>query len=176
MLPIDEADLVRRLLARDERAMTLFYQHYHKALTAAVLRIVRHAHTAEDVMQESMLKVWRAIGTYDPNQSRLFTWAAKICCNTAIDYVRTGQHRRAGRTDGLDSARAQELAGPDFRPEDIGVADLLLALRPEYRQVMDLLYLQGHTQQEVAERLNVPLGTVKTWVGRARQLLSSQPL
>jgi len=53
---------------------------------------------------------------------------------------------------------------------------LVQQLRPEYRQVMDLLYLQGHTQQEVAKRLEVPLGTVKTWVGRARQLLSDKPL
>jgi RNA polymerase sigma factor (sigma-70 family) len=176
MLSVSEEDLIRRLLARDERAMALFYQHYHKSLLAAVMRIVRNAHTAEDVMQESMLKVWRAIGTYNPDHSRLFTWAAKICCNTAIDYIRTGQHRFAGRTDGLDNARAQKLVAPGFRPEDIGVADILQTLRPEYRQVMDLLYLQGHTQQEVAKRLNVPLGTVKTWVGRARHLLSSQPL
>jgi RNA polymerase sigma-70 factor (ECF subfamily) len=127
-------------------------------------------------MQEGMLKVWRGIGSYDPNQGRLFTWAARICCNTAIDHVRTGQHRLAGRTDGLDGVRVQELAAPEFRPEDIGVADLLRGLRPEYRQVMDLLYLQGHTQQEVAERLNVPVGTVKTWVARARCLLSSLAL
>ena len=170
MPPVEE-ELVRRLLARDGRAMTDFYQRYQVPLYAAIRRIIRDAHVAEDVLQESMVKVWRGIASYDPEQSRLYTWAARICCNTAIDHVRTGRHRLAARTEGLDTERAQALGTPGFRPDDIGVADLLLKLRPEYRQVMDLLYLQGHTQLEVAEHLAVPLGTVKTWVGRARHLL-----
>ncbi|MCC3155211.1 sigma-70 family RNA polymerase sigma factor [Hymenobacter sp. BT770] len=175
MLPSEE-ELVRRLQAGDERALGVFYQHYHVALSAAVRRIVRDPHAAQDVLQESMVKIWRALALYDPNQGRLFTWAAKICCNTAIDHVRTARYRLAARTHSLDDARALALGTPGFRPEDIGVADLLRGLRPEYRHVMDLLYLQGHTQQEAAERLNVPLGTVKTWVGRSRQLLGRLPL
>lgn len=175
-MPFTEEELVRRLLARDGRAMTDFYQHYHPALYAAVRRLIRDAHTAEDVLQESMLKVWRGIASYDPEQGRLFTWAACICCNTAIDHLRTGRHRLAARTEGLDTDRAQALGTPGFRPDDIGVADLLQQLRPEYRRVMDLLYLQDFTQQEAADHLNVPLGTVKTWAGRARFLLSRRPV
>jgi RNA polymerase sigma-70 factor (ECF subfamily) len=175
MLSVEE-ELVRRLLARDARAMTEFYQRYHAALFAAVQRLVRDRAAAEDVLQESLIKVWRAIDSYDPEQGRLFTWAAKICCNTAIDHLRTARHRLAARTCPLDDLQMQTLGTPGFRPDDIGVADLLHGLRPEYRQVMDLLYLQGHTQQEAAKQLNVPVGTVKTWVGRARFLLSRLPL
>lgn len=175
-MTVNEDDLVRRLVARDARAMTLFYQHYRAALHAAVNRIVRNPQTAEDVVQEGMVKVWHSIASYDPEQSRLFTWAAKVCCNTAIDYVRTGRHRMGARSASLeDSAEAQRRA-VSFRPEDIGVTDLLLGLRPEYRQVMDLLYLQGYTQQEAADHLHVPVGTVKTWVGRARFQLARLPL
>lgn len=175
MPPVEE-ELVRRLLARDGRAMTEFYQRYHGALCAAVRRLVRDSHTAEDVVQEGMLKVWRGIALYDPAQGRLFTWAAKICCNTAVDHLRTGRQRLAARTAGLDSTLVDALAVPGFRPDDIGVADLLQGLRPEYRQVMDLVYLQGYTQLEASEHLNVPLGTVKTRMGRSRLLLARLPL
>lgn len=175
-MPFDETELVNSLLARDERGMAVFYRRYHAALLAAVRRIVHDRQDAEDVVQAGMFKVWRGIASFDPEKSRLFTWAAKICCNAAIDHVRTARYRLAGRTDGLENADTSALSTAGFRPEDIGVADLLTVLRPEYRQVMDLLYLQGYTQLEAAEHLNVPVGTVKTWVGRARQLLGRLPL
>ena len=168
-----EDDLIRRLLAREERAMTLFYQQHRPALFTVVLRIVRNRQSAEDVVQESMVKVWLSIASYDAEMGRLFTWAAKICCNTAIDHMRTARTRQAARTTSLEDTSALRHAAPGgFRPEHIGVPELLLGLRPEYRQVMDLLYLQGYTQGEAAEKLQVPLGTVKTWVGRARCTLA----
>ena len=175
-MPFDEHELVNSLLERDERAMAVFYRRYHASLLAAVHRIVHDRQDAEDVVQVGMVKVWRGIASFDPEKSRLSTWAAKICCNTAIDHVRTARYRLAGRTDGLENADTLALSTAGFWPENIGVADLLLVLRPEHRQVMDLLYLQGCTQLQAAECLNVPVGTVKTWVGRARQLLSRLPL
>lgn len=172
-----DAALVQGLLARESRAMTLFYHQYRSALLSAILRIVRNRQSAEDVLQESLVKVWFAIASYDETQSRLFTWAAKICCNTAIDHVRTGRFRLTARTASLeDSAAAQHVAAPGFQPEHIGVSELLHGLRPEYRQVMELLYLRGYTQVEAADALSVPVGTVKTWVGRARCILALQPL
>ena len=175
MLLPDE-DLAQRLLARDERAMADFYQHYRPALLAAVLRIVRNRQTAEDLVQESMLKVWLNIGSYDAGISQLFTWAARICCNTAIDYLRTGRARLVAHSASLEDTPVVHYAAPvGFRPEHIGVEDLLLGLRPEYRQVMSLLYLQGFTQAEAAAELCVPVSTVKTWAGRARYLLGHRP-
>lgn len=176
MLPPD-TELVDRLLNREERAMADFYRCYRGALLTAVLRIVRNRQSAEDVLQESMLKIWLSIASYDAEQSRLFTWAAKVCCNTAIDYVRSSRYRLTTRSTSLeDTAVHQFAAVPDFRPEHIGVREVLQALRPEHRQVMDLLYLQGYTQLESAEALQVPLGTIKTWSVRARRQLSKLPL
>lgn len=171
-----EDDLIRRLLAREEPAMAEFYQQYRAALYAAILRIVRNRQSAEDVLQEGMVKVWFSIATYNAGQGRLFTWAAKICCNTAIDHIRTGRFRLTAHSNSLEDTPALHFAAPtSFRPEHIGVADLLCSLRPEYRQVMDLLYLQGFTQVEAATKLCVPLSTVKTWAGRAKGILASLP-
>ena len=152
--------------------MDQFYHQHRQALLSLLLRIVRNPQTAEDVLQESMVKVWLAIGTYDAAQSGLFTWAAKVCSNTAIDHLRLGRNRLLARTASLDDAPQLLLLPTEgFRPEHIGVVDLLLPLKPRYRLVMDLIYLQGYTQAEAATHLCVPVGTVKTWVGRARYLL-----
>ena len=94
-----------------------------------------------------------------------------------IDHVRTARYRLGARTASLDDSPAACYPAPtDFRPEHIGVADLLRGLRPEYRQVLELLYLQGYTQVETAEALQVPVGTVKTWSLSARRQLSRLPL
>jgi DNA-directed RNA polymerase specialized sigma24 family protein len=108
-----------------------------------VLRVVRNRQTGEDVLQESMVKGWFSIGSYDAEISWLFTWAARICCNTAIDHLRTGRARLVAQSATLGDTPAMHYAAPvEFYPEHIGVADLLLNLRPEYRRVIDLLYLQ----------------------------------
>ncbi|NVO30277.1 RNA polymerase sigma factor [Hymenobacter lapidiphilus] len=174
---LSEQELVQRLVNREARAMTVFYQQFGRALHAAVWRVVRNQQCAEDVLQESLVKVWVSIGSYDPAQSRLLTWAATICRNAAIDYVRTGRHRAQLRTATLeDTSGWQFVAPPDFRPEHIGVRELLVGLRYEHRRVLDLLYLRGYTQLEAAEELQVPLGTVKTWSLGARHQLARLPL
>lgn len=176
-MPLAEQELVQRLVNREARAMTVFYQHFGRALQGTVLRVVRNQQSAEDVLQESLVKVWASIASYDAAQSRLFTWAATICRNAAIDHVRTGRHRELMRTATLDDKPGRQfVAPPDFMPEHIGVPDLLLGLRPEHRRVLELLYLRGYTQLEAAEELQVPLGTVKTWSVGARHRLARLPL
>lgn len=174
LLPEDE--LLRRLLAGEENAMTGFYRQYHAALYATVLKIVRNRHSAEDVLQEALLKVWLSAASYDAARGRLFTWAARICANAAIDHVRSSHFRMTARTASLEHSPALGHAAPvEFRPEHIGVADLLYQLRPEHRQVLDLLYLQGFTQAEAAAALNLPLGTLKTRAASAKRRLAQLP-
>lgn len=176
-MPLSEPDLVLLLRARAPRAMTLFYHGYRPALYAAVRRIVRNPQSAEDVLQESLVKIWLALDSYDATQSRLFTWAAKICCNTAIDHVRSSHYRVTARMASLEQTQvANYPAPPTFNPEHLGLSDLLRDLRPEHRRVLDLLYLQGYTQVEAAEALQVPVGTVKTWSLGARRRLARLPL
>lgn len=161
-----EQDLVQRLRGRDEAAMALFYDRYALSLFHVIHRLVRHQAAAEDVLQESMIKIWFAFAQYNPARGRLYTWALNVCKHAAIDHVRV-QRSRSQRTDSLhESLEAHLLSAPGFRPEHIGVADWPGQLRPHYQCVLDLLYFGGCTQEEVAEELGLPLGTVKT---RARQ-------
>jgi RNA polymerase sigma-70 factor (ECF subfamily) len=172
--PAAEAELVRRLQARDESAMTLFYDRYSAALYGVIFRIVKAEDEAEDVLQEALVKIWHAFASYDPSKGRLFTWVLNICRNLSIDKIRSRQHRVGSRTQGLeDSLTAQRQAAPTaFRPEHIGIQEITKQLVPEQKQIIDLLYFEGFTQSEVAEELNIPLGTVKTRARTAIKVLS----
>ncbi|SHJ27224.1 RNA polymerase sigma-70 factor, ECF subfamily [Hymenobacter daecheongensis DSM 21074] len=163
-----EQELVQRLYARDEAAMTLFYDGYGRALYNTIWRIVKSEELAEDVLQEGMVKIWFSFASYDPDRGRLFTWALNICRNVAIDHIRTRRHQAAARTEELhQSAARHQAAAPTFQPEHIGLRELVARLSPPDQQLIDLLYFNGFTQAEAAEALNLPLGTVKTRIRRA---------
>jgi RNA polymerase sigma-70 factor (ECF subfamily) len=172
--PAAEAELVRRLQARDESAMTVFYDRYSAALYGVIFRIVKAEDEAEDVLQEALVKIWHAFASYDSSKGRLFTWVLNICRNLSIDKIRSRQHRVGSKTLGLDdSLTAQRQAAPTtFRPEHIGLQEITKQLIPEQRQIIDLLYFEGFTQSEVAEELQIPLGTVKTRARTAIKVLS----
>ena len=153
--------------------MSLFYNNYSKALYYTIWRIVRQDQLAEDILQECMLKFWLAFPKYNPSKGRLFTWALNIGRNLAIDCLREQRYRDALRTyslaEGLPLERA---APPTFKPEHVGVRDWLELVNPSDRQLLELLYLQGYTQTEAAQELHLPLGTVKSRVGRVIRALA----
>ncbi|RYU77199.1 RNA polymerase sigma factor [Hymenobacter persicinus] len=163
-----EQELVQRLYARDETAMTLFYDAYGKALHNTIWRIVKQEEVAQDVLQESMVKIWFSFASYNPERGRLFTWALNVCRNVAIDHIRTKRYQAAARTEELDNSGArQQPALPTFQPDHIGLRELVSQLTPSDQQLIDLLYFNGFTQVEAAEELEIPLGTVKSRVRRA---------
>ncbi|MCC2548499.1 sigma-70 family RNA polymerase sigma factor [Hymenobacter sp. BT175] len=165
----DEQNLVRRLLARDEQALHLLEARYARNLLSVLVRLVRDRELAEDVLQEGLLKVWLSIGSYDPDKGRLFTWMVRVCCNQAVDAMRSPRYRFHKGNKSLEVAGAQRApAPPSFRPEHIGLRELTLQLKSAQRAVIDLLYFGGYTQAEAAEELGIPLATVKT---RARAAL-----
>ena len=166
---IDEQVLVQRLLARDEQALRLLEVRYGGHLLSVIERVVRDRELAEDLLQEGLLKVWTSIASYDAEKGRLFTWMVRVCCNQAIDALRSPRHRFHKGTQSLEAAAAQQTPAPvSFNPEHIGVRELTQRLKPRQLEVIDLLYFGGCTQVEAAQELNIPLATVKT---RARAAL-----
>jgi len=165
----DEQALVQRLLARDEQALGLLEARYGGCLLSVIERVVRNRELAEDLLQEGMLKVWTSISSYDAEKGRLFTWMVRVCCNQAIDALRSPHHRFHQRSQPLENpAVCQTPAPASFNPEHIGVRELTQRLKPRQLEVIDLLYFGGCTQSEAAQELNIPLATVKT---RARAAL-----
>lgn len=167
----DDSALVQRLLARDEQALRLVQDRYARSLQTVLQRLVRDEILAQDLLQEGLLKIWLSIGSYDPERGRLFTWMVRVCCNHAIDVLRSPRQRFHRDGKSLEVKGAQEAqAASNFNPDHIGVRELTWGLKPKQREIIDLLYFGGCTQSEAAEQLGIPLATVKT---RARAALVS---
>ena len=172
-LAISEEELIARLRVPEEAAISQLYDMYAAALYGVILRIVKHEEIAEDVLQECFVKIWSSFPSYDPAKGRLFTWLVNVARNLAIDKIRSRQYRVGSKTQALDKSQLQYAAQEHgFRPEHIGLKELTEKLNPDQKKVIDMMYFDGFTQSEVAEQLDIPLGTVKTRARAAIKFLS----
>jgi RNA polymerase sigma factor (sigma-70 family) len=172
-----EPVLVDLLKKRDESGLRLLYDYYSQALYGVIFRIVNEQEMAEDLLQDAFVKIWKNIDSYDASKGRLYTWLLNIARNTAIDATRSKAFRDGSQIQSIEDSvysvdrRHNSVTGIDH----IGLTKVLDQLKPEQRQLIDLLYFGGYTQSEVAKELSIPLGTVKTRVKaamtRLRQLL-----
>lgn len=164
-----EAELVKRLRQGDRKAFEALYDNYAGALYGILKKILKDDEKAQDVLQEAFVKIWRNIQAYDATKGRLFTWLLNVSRNLAIDALRRKDTAQASQTDPLDDyvylgqTDHTPLALPDL---DI-VQKRIRRMRPEQQQVLELVYFQGYTHSEVAEALNIPLGTAKTRIHTA---------
>jgi RNA polymerase sigma-70 factor (ECF subfamily) len=166
------------LVARgDEAALAELYDRFGRIAYGLALRIVRDAALAEDAVQEAFLAAWRTAVSFDPGRGKASTWLLTLVHRRAVDVVRREERRRA---DALD---AEPLAGGDSTDEAAEVREqrrrvqaALAQLAPDQRQALELAYYGGLSQSELAERLGVPLGTVKSRMfvalSRLRDLLT----
>lgn len=152
------------LSERTTEGMEILYDNYASALYGIISRIIRQDEIAEDVLQETFLKIWNNFSQYDPAKGRLFTWMVNVARNTAIDKVRSKEFSQNLKNHSIsDSVSKVDFENQAvFNPDTIGIKDMVQKLEPEYRQIIDLLFYGGYTQIEAAEKLNIPLGTVKT--------------
>ncbi|PWJ59615.1 RNA polymerase sigma-70 factor (ECF subfamily) [Dyadobacter jejuensis] len=170
-LKYTEQELVVGLKRNDRAAFEYLYDHYSGALFNIILKIVRDEERAGDVMQEVFLKIWKRMALYNPEKGRLFTWIVNIARNTAIDATRT-ETRKPSMVDVNDRTvhdQADSTERPDSGQEELRA--LVGLLRPERKQLVDLAYFQGYTHEEIANNLNIPLGTVKSRIRTALQEL-----
>lgn len=136
---------------------------YGAALFGLVKRIVLDEQRAQDIMQEAFVKIWYNFDKYDRAKGRLFTWMLNLTRNLAIDYARSVTNRRTQQLDEIDEYNARFISiEPYYEQYDRDSVHLSLnILKPIEKSVMELLYYKGLTQVEVADELNIPLGTVK---------------
>lgn len=166
---LQEELLIDQIRNRNAQQFTLLYKQYSPALLGIVSRIVRSDVIAEDVLQESFIKIWQGIDSYDMLRGRLFTWMAATARHTAIDHLRRRMAVEAGKTSSID-----EFAGDlgnhyktEINPDAVDVRQLAGSLEGIEKEILDLIYFRGYTHSEAAEVLNIPVGTVKTRLRRA---------
>lgn len=161
-----EAELVELLKSKDEKAYTYLYDHYAAALYGVVIKALNSEDTAQDVLQEVFVKIWRNIDSYDAGKGRLYTWMLNIARNTSIDVLRSRGYRFDRNIRELDKDVHVNVPGlsTSLNMDHIGMKKILEQLKDEQRLIIDLAYFKGYTQEEIAKELEMPLGTVKTRV------------
>ncbi|WP_316746269.1 RNA polymerase sigma factor [Pedobacter gandavensis] len=168
-ISLTEEQLILALKAQDTNAMKALYDMYSGSLFGVISRIVVHTEVAEDILQETFLKIWNSSDNYDASKGRLFTWMMNIARNLAIDKLRSKDFKNAGKNHNLennvDFIDAQKET--TFNADVIGLKDMVTALKPEFTNVLDMVYFKGYTHVEAAEELDLPLGTVKTRIRMA---------
>ena len=163
-----EQELVVLLNEQSNDAFNYLYNNYSGALYTIINQIVLDKDTANDVMQEVFVNIWRKINMYDATKGRLFTWMLNIARNAAIDKVRSKGYRDNQRNQPItenENSRIEMSANPVVN--DVGLKKVLTTLNEEYRRLIDLSYYQGFTHEEIAKMLGIPLGTVKTRIRTA---------
>ncbi|GAA4464357.1 sigma-70 family RNA polymerase sigma factor [Nibrella saemangeumensis] len=167
--PDCESTLVEGLRQGHNWAFVALYKHYSPSLLSILLRMVDDPTQAEDLLQDSFIKVWRNIHQYNPTQGRLFTWILNISRHTALDYIAKKNPLRYANDLATCPVQYLSVVSPNSASEVKQMVNTHLA--EKYRVLVDLIYFQGYKQHEVAEHLRLPLGTVKTRLRLAIQNL-----
>lgn len=161
-MPYTEEALVQGLKLHNEQTYHYFYDHYGKAIFTVIYQVVPNQEAAEDILQEVFVKIWKNIGTYDPAKGRLFTWVLNIARNQAIDYTRSKEFNKGGKTISLTDNVNSGDGHVQSHHQDAGLKKVMDGLPEEGRKLLELSYFLGYTHEEIAEMLKLPLGTVKT--------------
>lgn len=157
-------ELVVNLKAKREWAFSTLFDNYAATLFSVATKFVCDKQVREDILQDVFVKIWRNIDFYDASKGTLFTWMLNITRNECIDYLRSKRHRYHLKVvdNGFESVDSNLLLS-QINPDDGQELPYLIQnLDAKYREVIDLVYIYGYTQQEVAQMLDIPIGTVKT--------------
>ncbi|MBB5635952.1 RNA polymerase sigma-70 factor (ECF subfamily) [Pedobacter cryoconitis] len=168
-ISLTEEDLVRALKDREKIAIQALYDMYSGALLGVIFRIVQHSEIAEDLLQDTFIKIWNSADNYDSSKGRLFTWMINIARNLSIDKLRSKDFRNANKNQDIENNVdfIDQQRKITFNADTMGLKDMVTALKPEFNSVLDMVYFKGYTHVEAAEELNLPLGTVKTRIRMA---------
>ncbi len=158
---------VARVARGDRRALEQLYDQYERLVYSFALKIMGDPHLAEEVVQDVFMRVWTHAAKYDRDRGRFSSWLINMTRNLAIDRLRSARARgmlslvRPDDTEReVTDAALPDLA--DMAVTSIHVREALAVLSPDQREALDLAYWYGYTHSEIARRIKVPLGTVKS--------------
>ncbi|MES2650417.1 MAG: sigma-70 family RNA polymerase sigma factor [Bacteroidota bacterium] len=168
-ISLSEEELVNALKRQETIAIKALYDMYSGALLGVISRIVIHTEVAEDLLQETFVKIWNSASTYDSSKGRLFTWMMNVARNLSIDKLRSKDFKNSNKNQDIENNVdfIDEQKKVIFNADTLGLKELVTKLKPEFKSVLDMIYFKGYTHVEAAEELNLPLGTVKTRVRMA---------
>jgi RNA polymerase sigma-70 factor (ECF subfamily) len=167
-----EKEILRLFEEGNVKAMDILYDNYSDALFGVIFRMVGDEAIASDVLQESFVKIWQNSRSYDSAKGRLFTWLVRIVKNKSIDAI-----RKTGRKAEIHSelkvvhkGDAVDTADPSIQHD---LNTVLSSLDKDQRDLIEHSYILGYSHPEIAEKFDIPLGTVKTRIRNAMKELRS---
>ncbi|MNK10133.1 ECF RNA polymerase sigma factor SigK [compost metagenome] len=162
-LKLSEQEIISLLLQQNEKGFNYLYDNYSAAIYGIITRVVSEKEYADEIIQDVFVKIWKNIAQFDSEKGRLYTWMINLARNTAIDYIRSKGFQNEQKNQSIpDFVNDSEQYATAPNVDHIGVKEVLSQLKEEWRELIDLAYYKGYTQQEIAERLDIPIGTIKT--------------
>lgn len=165
---MSDSELIEKVIAGDQSALMDLYSRYGKAVYSMAMTVLGQPHQAEEVTQDIFLKVWHRAEQWDAQKGQFVHWLLAVTRNAAIDRARKEARRSPKGQVPLDVigealGRPSHVEGPNWENGHL-LRTLLEQIPEEQQQVLELVYFQGLTHSELAEHLQLPLGTVKTRV------------
>jgi len=163
-LRLSEDKLIEGLKNMDGSAMSALYRMYSDSLYRVISTIVVIEEVAQDLLQETFIKIWKSFKQYDPGKGRLYTWMARLARNLSIDYLRSVNYRNYTVSENLSESTQQidQKFQVSYNPELIGVKDMTNILNDDQRNALDLIYFKGYTHVQAAEELNITVGILRS--------------
>lgn len=185
---VSDHELVTRAQQGSEKAYRELLGRFQRPVFSIIYRMIRDREQAEDLAQETFVRVFNHIDRYDPRY-KFSSWIFKIATNLTIDHIRRKELDTVSIDGSRNAVTAEQIeatsitiASPDENPEELleakqlgeEIESAIGRLRPEYRAAILLRHVDGREYQEIAEILSLPLGTVKTYIHRGRNELREQ--
>lgn len=166
----DEIELMRRIKGREEEALAELYDLYNRLLYGLIISIVKKREEAEDVLQEVFITIWERASTFNEDKGNVYSWIITLTRNKAIDRIRSKGYKTQQKASQDVDAPEFSLEGDNFDPLETTifsdrtelVRKALTEIPDKQSEVLKIAYYSGMTQQEISDKLKIPLGTVKT--------------
>ncbi|WP_232517435.1 MULTISPECIES: RNA polymerase sigma factor [Aquimarina] len=163
----DNLGLIKRLQNQDSTALSSIYDQYSGALYGVILRICKNEEQAQDLLQETFLKIWQKAHQYDPQKGKFFTWSYRIAKNISLNAMR--KTSKLIQNEDLSVYENKEV-----NENQIDILQLngsLKLLDPHHQKALELVYFNGLTHREAHKEMDVPLGTFKSYIKQALKKL-----
>lgn len=161
MISSIEKNIVNLLKNGDKKAITLLYENYADALYGVIKKVITDDETAQDVLQETFVKIWRYSKKYDSSKAKLFTWLYRIAYNTSIDKIRSLKNKTEKEVQ-IETSAVYTVSSGTLNQDVLDIKKHLNSLDDKYQIVINALFFEGMTQQEASDELDIPLGTIKS--------------
>ena len=158
--------MVGLLKSEDQSSFAYLYDNYSGALKGIIFKMLDDHELAEDVLQEAFIKIWNNITTYDNTKGTLFNWMLNIIRNQAIDTIRSKSFKKQSKIlkaeNSVNNTSNRGDANASAKFDAPGIRKHVNLLKNDHKQIIDLAYFEGFTQDEISKQLLIPLETVKT--------------